>query len=124
MIAIAGTLLPLTYSVSAAEHPTDLMIFGAHLLAALGYGLSTLAMVDLGTSFGITPASRGGRCRTGVYRFLNHPMYIGYAIAEFSWLLLDITNLPIFIVSLFLQGYRAKLENRVLTRITVPSPAA
>src|SRR5690606_18065088 len=43
----------------------------ASCLSILGFTLSTLALFDLGKSFGVSPANRG-LVRTGVYRYLKH----------------------------------------------------
>jgi len=83
-------------------------------LALAGSLLSTWALFDLGRRFGVAPARRGDICRTGAYRWLRHPIYLGYAMVELSGTLLNHLNLPIFLVSMGTLALRAHMENRVL----------
>jgi len=69
-----------------------------------------LALIELGRSFGVTPANRG-KISTGVYEFSNHPMYLGYAISEFGVLILNPLNILIYIISIRLYIFRSKKEN-------------
>ncbi len=85
----------------------------AELLPIFGFTLATLALLDLGASFGVAPANRG-RVGDGVYRVLNHPMYVGYAIAEASMVLLNPANAGIYLAALGLYWWRASVEERVL----------
>lgn len=85
----------------------------ASVLAIVGFSLSTLALFDLGKSFGVTPANRG-KVSTGVYRLLSHPMYMGYALAEFGFILLNPLNAVIYCVSIGLYIFRARKENMAL----------
>jgi protein-S-isoprenylcysteine O-methyltransferase Ste14 len=70
-----------------------------NLLVIIGFLLATLATIELGDSMGVSPAYRGKVCRTGIYRWVKHPMYLGYAIADFSWVLVSPLNSIIYVVS-------------------------
>jgi protein-S-isoprenylcysteine O-methyltransferase Ste14 len=83
------------------------------ILAIIGFTISTLALFDLGESFGVSPANRGV-VRTGLYRYVRHPMYSGYVIAEFGLIFLNPINFIFWIISAGLYFFRTKLEDRVL----------
>lgn len=83
------------------------------VLAIIGFTISTLAVFDLGSSFGVSPANRV-IVRTGLYRYVRHPMYSGYAISEFGFVFLNPINVIIWLISLGLYFYRTKLEDQVL----------
>jgi len=85
-----------------------------NILTTLGFCLSTLALIDLGKSFGVSPAKRHV-VNTGVYKFFNHPMYLGYAIAEAGFIFVNRSNFFIYLISLGLYIVRARAENKVLS---------
>lgn len=89
------------------------LFLATSLLAVAGFTLSTLALFDLGKSFGVSPANRG-LVRTGVYRYLKHPMYIGYVISESGFVLLNPWNVFFLILSILFYFFRAKIEYSVL----------
>ena len=74
----------------------------------------TWSTIDLGLQLGVSPAKRGGKCVKGLYKYISHPMYIGYGIAQFGWLFINQWNIAIFAVSVVLFVLRAKEENKVL----------
>lgn len=63
---------------------------------------------------GVSPAKRGDKCTKGLYRIINHPMYVGYVIAQFGWVLLNPWNFTIFLLSIILFSFRTKYENMIL----------
>jgi len=83
-------------------------------LSLVGAFLSTWAIIDLGRRFGVAPAKRGDICRTGLYRWFRHPIYLGYALVELGGMLLNRSNLPIFILSMGLLVLRAHMENKIV----------
>ena len=56
------------------------------MLSAVGLLIVVVGKVSLGRSFGLTPANRGIVC-TGVYRFVRHPIYLGYLITHIGFLM-------------------------------------
>jgi protein-S-isoprenylcysteine O-methyltransferase Ste14 len=56
------------------------------LISAAGLMVVLVGKVSLGRSFGLTPANRGV-VSTGVYRFVRHPIYLGYLITHVGFLL-------------------------------------
>lgn len=85
----------------------------ASCLSIAGFALSTLALFDLGKSFGVSPADRG-LVRSGVYRYLKHPMYVGYVISESGFVALNPSNIGLYIISICLYIFRAKSERTIL----------
>lgn len=87
----------------------------ANILSIVGFSIATIALFEIGTSFGVSPANRGF-INTGIYRAIRHPMYAGYVVAEIGFILLNPVNLIVFIFSLILYVGRAKLENQMLIK--------
>ncbi|WP_127718229.1 isoprenylcysteine carboxylmethyltransferase family protein [Halobacteriovorax sp. HLS] len=114
MIAYISSGLPLIYL--SAPYGLELRIYrlGADLLTIIGFLIVTWATIDLGTKLGVSPAKRGEKQTQGMYRFFNHPMYLGYGIAQLGWLLVNKFNINIYLISILLFILRAKDENRIL----------
>lgn len=81
-IAILATIGPLFARPDGLEVSYDL---GMVLLIA-GMFIHIGAKLSLNFSFGIVAANRGVR-RNGLYRFVRHPMYFGYVVANSGFLL-------------------------------------
>jgi protein-S-isoprenylcysteine O-methyltransferase Ste14 len=113
VLAYASSALPLMYlSPSAITSPIAETI--ATCLAIVGYALATLALIELGPSFGISAANRGKK-HTGVYRYVRHPMYAGYLISELGFVLLNPSNVITFTISTVSYYMRGKVEIQSLT---------
>lgn len=71
---------------------------GALALDAPGWIISLAAVLSLGRAFGVVAANRGVQ-RRGAYRFVRHPMYLGYLFTHTAYLLLNPTalNLAIYL---------------------------
>jgi protein-S-isoprenylcysteine O-methyltransferase Ste14 len=71
----------------------------------------------LGRSIGIVAANRGVRT-AGPYRFVRHPIYLGYLLTNIGYVLESPTsrNLILFTVALAGQLIRIREEERVLAR--------
>ena len=112
MLAFVSAGLPLTYLsqqgvlFSSMRSVVDLFAIG-------GYLLSTLALVELGKSFGVAPAARGDRVKSGVYRVLSHPMYVGHLLAETGMVYVNPLNGVILFLSAGLYWVRAKHEEKI-----------
>lgn len=112
ILSYVSAAFPFFYLGASGQISTQAyLIF--NIFSILGFGLAALALLDLGKSFGVSPANRG-KVTSGVYRYLNHPMYIGYAIAEFGLILLNPMNAIIYCLSMSLYFYRAKVEEKTL----------
>ena len=114
ILAYVSSGLPLLYFSApfGIELRSHRLIFD--LLTIVGFLIVTWATIDLGTKLGVSPAKRGEKVVKGIYRFVSHPMYLGYAIAQIGWILINKTNFFIYTVSIFLMIIRAKNENKLL----------
>ena len=112
-IAYGSTILPLFY-VSPGAPILAWVGLTASILAIIGFSIATFAAIELGSRMGVSPAARGERCMTGVYRWFRHPMYAGYIIAESGWTLIHPVNIVLFAVSFMGYGTRAQAEDILL----------
>lgn len=97
---------------------------GIHVIPeAFGVGLQIAGMVlqlyaklSLGRSFGLLPATRELVTR-GAYRWLRHPIYLGYLIAHIGFLLANFSlqNLMVFVVLYMVQILRIQREEQMLS---------
>ena len=84
-------------------------------LLILGLIVQVSAKLTLRRSFGIVPANRGVKMG-GPYRYVRHPMYLGYFSVHVGFLLLtpSLWNLTVYGVSVFCQIVRILAEERLL----------
>lgn len=85
-------------------------------LQLLGICWQLFAKMSLRRSFGILPANRGVVSR-GAYRFIRHPMYLGYFITDIGFLLVNfgLQNLLVYGCQFALQVGRIVREERLLS---------
>ena len=114
LLAMTATAAPLL-AVSGGQPlvPADI---GNGLMAA-GLILSLYAKITLWRSFGLVAANRGVK-RHGPYRIIRHPMYLGYAITQVGFALLNPvwSNVLIYGAAFGLQILRLKAEEGLLAR--------
>lgn len=84
-------------------------------VCAVGLAVVVLGKLSIGRSFGLQPANRGV-VSTGMYRLVRHPIYLGYVITHFGFVLANPAGWNLFVlaaadVALLL---RAKCEERTL----------
>lgn len=113
VLAYVSSGLPLLYFSNQLVSPWDKAI--ADGFAIIGYLIVTLATIELGNKIGVAPAKRGKPVRTGIYRYIGHPMYKGYAIAHLGWVVFDPLNIFIYVIALFLFWCRSQYENLILS---------
>lgn len=97
---------------------------GEHLVPEmLGAGLQVIgiswqiyAKISLRFSFGILPANRG-IVSSGAYRFVRHPIYLGYLITDIGFLLTNFgpQNLLVYAGLYALQAVRINREEKLLS---------
>jgi protein-S-isoprenylcysteine O-methyltransferase Ste14 len=68
------------------------------LLSGIGLILVVMGKVSLGRSFGLTPANRGV-VSTGVYRFVRHPIYMGYLLTHVGFAIANPIGWNFFILT-------------------------
>jgi protein-S-isoprenylcysteine O-methyltransferase Ste14 len=72
---------PLVLPLATPATGTDVVTTA---VSAVGLTLVVAAKIALGRSFGLVPANRGVVAR-GPYRFVRHPIYLGYAITHLAF---------------------------------------
>ena len=87
------------------------------LLVAFAAGLSLLSLLTLGRLFGIRPALRG-LVTSGPYRFVRHPMYLSYILADIGYNLQEwnFVTLLLVLVGWMSLVYRIHAEERVISQ--------
>jgi protein-S-isoprenylcysteine O-methyltransferase Ste14 len=102
---------PLVKPTSAALAPETLTI----MIASAGLIIVVLGKLSLGRSFGLTPANRGV-VSTGLYKFVRHPIYLGYLITHLGFVIANPAdwNWCILAAADFALMLRAICEERTL----------
>ena len=110
MVATFGPPLVRPVSVAALA-PESLTI----VIAAVGLMVVVLGKLSLGRSFGLTPANRGV-VSSGLYRFVRHPIYLGYLITHVGFVMANPAdwNLLVLAAADVALLLRAKCEERTL----------
>jgi protein-S-isoprenylcysteine O-methyltransferase Ste14 len=111
-LGFAGTVIPLL--VMPAPAPIISPIFILVLMFG-GGALQITAKFFLRRSFGIVAANRGVKIG-GPYRLIRHPMYAGYMLTQFGYLLDNPThwNLAVYSLCWAVQIGRILVEERLL----------
>ncbi|NEX94148.1 isoprenylcysteine carboxylmethyltransferase family protein [Caulobacter sp. 17J65-9] len=112
IVAFGGTAAPL---LAAPADGALIPQFAGLIIMIYGLVVSMAAQIALRRSFGVVAANRGVRIG-GPYRFIRHPMYVGYFIINTGFLLLNpsVWNLAMFGIGAVLQVMRILAEERVL----------
>jgi len=116
IIAYISSGLPLLYFSAPFGLEIRLYRLIADLLTIVGFLIVTWATIDLGTKLGVSPAKRGTKQTKGLYRFIGHPMYLGYGIAQLGWIFINKWNIYIYLTSLVLFLIRAKSESNLFAK--------
>ena len=116
LLAITATYAPLLIMPVATPDAVRVLIPAAVGLVILGNVIQIAAKLFLRRSFGIAPANRGIKT-DGMYRFVRHPMYAGYALVHLGILALMPTmlNLTIYAIGWWAQILRLLAEERLLS---------
>jgi protein-S-isoprenylcysteine O-methyltransferase Ste14 len=87
------------------------------ILVTLAAVLSFVSLVTIGRLFGIRPALRG-LVTSGPYRFIRHPMYLSYILADIGYNLQEWNFVTILLVLVGWASlvYRIHAEERVLSQ--------
>jgi protein-S-isoprenylcysteine O-methyltransferase Ste14 len=87
------------------------------VLVTLAAGLSLVTLLTMGRLFGVRPALRG-LVRSGPYRFVRHPMYLSYILADIGYNLQEwnFVTLLLVLVGWMSLVYRIHAEERLLSQ--------
>jgi protein-S-isoprenylcysteine O-methyltransferase Ste14 len=87
------------------------------LVCALGLMVVIIGKVSLGRSFGLTPANRGV-VSTGIYRFVRHPIYLGYLVTHVAFMIANPLNWNIAMLTAadLALVLRARAEEQMLAK--------
>jgi protein-S-isoprenylcysteine O-methyltransferase Ste14 len=110
---IAGTFLVLLVRPTGEAILPDA---AGSALMACGSVLQICAKAALGRGFGIVAANRG-IVRGGPYRFVRHPIYLGYLVTHVGFLASNWSgrNLAVYGATWFFQAARIFAEERLLS---------
>lgn len=113
IIAFCGTLSPLLFI--GLPQANDHVLFLTLQVAGIGFAFAGL--LSLNRSFGLVPADRG-IVTTGMYKFVRHPLYTGYVMLCFGFLLqnLSLRNLAAFTVFVIFESLRLLIEENFLAQ--------
>jgi protein-S-isoprenylcysteine O-methyltransferase Ste14 len=111
-IAFLGSGLPLLARPGEMTVIPEQAAFGIMLTGGL---ITVWAKIALNRSFGAIAANRGVK-RGGPYRFVRHPMYLGYMIIQAGFLLgyFCLPLLGLYLVLWTVQILRIREEEKVL----------
>jgi len=111
-VALGGSFAVLLVRPTSAVLIPD--VAGAAFLIA-GTAFEVHAKFFLGRSFGLVAADRGIVVQ-GPYRFVRHPIYLGYLLTHVGFLLTNwsLRNLGVYAVEYFFQVARILSEERLL----------
>ena len=118
-IAVLTTFSPSALSLlSEAELSRPEIVFLADFMIVLGMILSIFSLASLGRSFSIIPQARK-LVKSGPYRLVRHPIYVGELIGLFGVVLvgISISKMAIFFLIVGCQTYRAIQEERLLIEV-------
>ena len=115
IIATLSAVVPLLAQPPSADNQMPVMLLLP--IFVTGSMLHIGAKLSLRRSFGILPANRGIKSG-GMYRFVRHPMYLGYLLVYLSLVLAGPTawNTALLIASCVLFAVRISFEERLLVQ--------
>lgn len=89
------------------------------LINLLGHGIAIAGVLSLANSFGIV-AKVNTVVTTGLYGMVRHPIYFGYLLITIGLVCLNprIIHIIVYVLSMFIQVFRAKIEEQKLAGVS------
>ncbi|TKC92594.1 DUF1295 domain-containing protein [Trinickia terrae] len=114
LCSLAGSYGFIAYQLNPGTQLAPEMVGAA--LQVVGIVWQIYAKASLRRSFGILPANRGV-VSYGAYRFMRHPMYLGYITTDLGFLAANFAmqNVLVYGVLVVLQVSRILFEERLLS---------
>lgn len=114
VLSVGGTYYFVLFQLTVAEPAVPEWV--AASIQIVGLTWEIFAKLSLNRRFGIVPANRGIACH-GAYRFVRHPIYLGYVIVDAGFLLANFSarNCAVVALQLGLQTARIYREERILS---------
>jgi protein-S-isoprenylcysteine O-methyltransferase Ste14 len=115
LLAVGGTVAPLCAHPAGGTALLPAMLYILVMLS--GLGVQIWAKLTLRRRFGIVAANRGVQA-SGPYRFVRHPMYLGYTLTEIGFFLSNASpwNAIIYTMAFAFQVARLLVEERYLSQ--------
>jgi protein-S-isoprenylcysteine O-methyltransferase Ste14 len=116
-VALLASFLPFAIPFLGSPPDFDLtMVSVSNLIMVFGMTISVVALSTLGRSFSIIPQARK-LVRSGPYRFVRHPLYLGELISVLGFVLAHfvLEKLLAFLLLAACQIYRALQEEKLLS---------
>jgi len=113
LTAVSAFGPPLVRPADVAGAPEQFTL----MLTAIGLTIVVVGKISLGRSFGLTPANRGV-VSSGPYRFLRHPIYLGYLITHVGFVIANpaVWNIVLLAAADVALILRACREERTLAQ--------
>lgn len=113
MIAMFGTFLPTLFRSLPGAH--DIMFF--QLMQVIGILISLTGLISLNKSFGLVAANRGIKT-SGIYKYIRHPLYMGYFVSYTAFWGQNITlqNTGILVLWIMFEILRIFAEEEFLSK--------
>jgi protein-S-isoprenylcysteine O-methyltransferase Ste14 len=116
-LSVTFTLVATFYFLALTLSPGTHLVpeWCASVMQCIGFSWQIYAKLSLGRSFGLLPADRGV-VTIGAYRWVRHPIYLGYFVTHMGFLLanFNVQNLLVYTALYIMQAFRIFREEAVL----------